>query len=259
MESFFVMMTVCLLTGLSQGEDSQIQITEVVQEAQADSYIEKPETQNLNQEPETPVILTTNSTGAHPSCEPPIFTVLKELGALKERLAGTVRALEETNKKLEDNEKKLSALNSKVAELSTANQGRLQVAFSAAFPTDDTIGPVSVLYPLVYRNVLFNTGGHYNPNTGYFTAPVEGVYYFTLNSFCWGASSGSCGGSLYKNGNKIVSWYEYDQTNPSSASNSAVLQLQVGDSINVCLWENRRISDNGNMYSSFSGFLLFPV
>ena len=96
-------------------------------------------------------------------------------------------------------------------------------------------------------------------DTGYFTAPVRGVYYFSFTSFWWGANPGSCGGSLYKNGNKVVSWYVTNSNHASSGSNSAVLQLQVGDNVNVRLWNNRRISDNGNKYSSFSGFLLFPV
>lgn len=96
-------------------------------------------------------------------------------------------------------------------------------------------------------------------DAGYFTAPVRGVYYFSFTSFWWGANPGSCGGSLYKNGNKIVSWYVTNSNHASSGSNSAVLQLQVGDNVNVRLWNNRRISDNTNKYSSFSGFLLFPV
>lgn len=44
--------------------------------------------------------------------------------------------------------------------------GQRQVAFSAALPTEATIGPANVLYPLVYRHVLYNVGGHYSPVTG---------------------------------------------------------------------------------------------
>ncbi|KAK9524928.1 hypothetical protein VZT92_017285 [Zoarces viviparus] len=209
MENFSVMMAVCLLAGLSECQTGATQ----------------------------------------PSCNPLIYTVLKELGALGEKLAATARALEETNKRLEASEKKLSAL-----ENSAEYQGRPRIAFSATFSTDVTIGPVTVLYALVYNHVLFNTGGHYSPVTGYFTAPVQGVYYFTFTSFCW---SGSSGGGLYRNGNSIVSWY--GNLNSSSRSNSAILQLQVGDHVNVRLWENQKISGHPNNYSTFSGFLIFPV
>ncbi|KAK2862935.1 hypothetical protein Q5P01_002468 [Channa striata] len=147
-------------------------------------------------------ILPTETT--HQGCKPPIYTALKELGALEERLAATMRALEETNKKLEATEKKLSALNSTVTELSAGDKGQPRVAFSATLQLNGNIGPVNVIYPLVYRNVLSNTGGHYSPRTGYFTAPMRGLYYFAFTSLCWGYD-GSSGGSLYKNGGHVVS------------------------------------------------------
>lgn len=95
-------------------------------------------------------------------------------------------------------------------------------------------------------------------DAGYFTAPVQGVYYFTFTSFCWENGEG-CGGSLYQNANRILSWYGHSPRHPTTGSNSAILQLQVGDNVSVRLWSNRIISDNVNKYSSFSGFLLFPV
>ncbi|TDG99620.1 hypothetical protein EPR50_G00195780 [Perca flavescens] len=267
METFSVMMVVCLLAGLSEcqtgGENNQTNITRRTHKDLEDNSVEKDALQNLNQGLETPAILTTGSTTTttttQPSCEPPIYTVLKELGALGERLAATVTAMEETNKKLETNEKKLAALDRRVTELSAVDQGHHQVAFSATLGgTDGTIGPVNILYALVYRNVLSNIGGHYSPVTGYFTAPVQGVYFFTYTSFFWGGD-GNSGGSLYQNGNKIVSWYGHAPSHPITGSNSAILQLQVGDNVNVRLWGDRRISDNVNKYCSFSGYLLFPV
>ncbi|XP_034005966.1 cerebellin 11 isoform X1 [Trematomus bernacchii] len=266
-------------------------------EIHANNRVETDSLQILNQGLEAPVILTTNSTETLPSCERPIYTVLKELGALEEKLAATVRTLEETNKKLEASEKKLSALDSRVTELSTVDQGRPRVAFSAALPVDGTIGPLNVLYTLVYKRVLSNIGERYSPvsgqysmsynftlstynhttygriaglihkllffsslsfSTGYFTATVQGVYYFTFTSFCW-AGNEDCGSSLFLNENQVVSWYGSDDHNPQSGSNSAVLQLQVGDNVSVRVWHNRRISDNVNKYCSFSGFWLFPL
>ncbi|XP_032355229.1 complement C1q-like protein 2 [Etheostoma spectabile] len=262
METISVMMVVCLLAGLSEcqtgGENNQTKITGLTHEDLEDNSVEKDAFQNSNQGLETPAILTTKTTTTQPSCEPPIYTVLKELGALEERLAATVTAMEETNKKLEANEKKLTALDGRVTELSAVDQGHHRVAFSATLGNDGIIGPVNIDYSLVYRNVLSNIGGHYNPVTGFFTAPVQGVYYFTYTSFSW-AGSGTSGGSLYQNGNKIVSWYGHAPTNELTGSNSAILQLQVGDYVNVRLWRDMKISENGNNYCSFSGYLLFPV
>uniref|UniRef100_A0A8C4DUC8 C1q domain-containing protein n=1 Tax=Dicentrarchus labrax TaxID=13489 RepID=A0A8C4DUC8_DICLA len=246
----------CLLTGLSECQaavvSKQTHLNELTREDLTDTLVENDAIQQSNQGLDVDAVLTTNSTTTHPSCEPPICAMMKKLADLEERLAATVSTLEE---KLEASERKLSALNSMVTE----RTGQPQVAFSAALPIDGTIGPANVLYPLVYRHVLSNIGGHYSPGTGYFTAPVRGIYYFTFTSFCWEGRTASCGGSLYRNENQIVSWYNVNQNHPSSGSNSAILQLQVGDYVNVRLWHNRVISDNVNKYSTFSGFLLFAV
>uniref|UniRef100_A0A3P8RQ92 C1q domain-containing protein n=1 Tax=Amphiprion percula TaxID=161767 RepID=A0A3P8RQ92_AMPPE len=157
-----------------------------------------------------------------------------------EALEATVRALEETVRPLE------------------ATVKDLEVAFSAALP-DGNIGPANFLHSLVYNRVMSNIGGHYSPATGFFTAPVRGVYYFTFTFFCWAQSQQTCGGSLYHNGNKMTSWYGFSRSNPSSGSNNAILLLQAGDHVNVCLWADRVVSDNLNRYSTFSGFLLYSM
>ncbi|TKS93148.1 hypothetical protein D9C73_026815 [Collichthys lucidus] len=181
MESFSLMTTVCLLAGLSvcptRIEGDQTQITESTHE---DKPVENDAIQNVNQG------LETTDPPTHSSCEPPIYTVLKELGALQERLAATAKALEETNKRLEDSERKLSALNSTVTKLSTV-QGSPRVAFSAALPVDGTIGPVNVFYPLVYKRVQSNIGGHYSPET----APSCSCELETKSTFACGIIGGS--------------------------------------------------------------------
>lgn len=120
-----MMIVVCLLAGQTEcqagDEGNQTQINELTHEN--DTWVEKDASLSLNQGLEMPDILTTNSTPTKPRCEPPIYTVLQELGALKERLATTARALEETNKKLEASEKKVTALDRKVTELSAVDQG----------------------------------------------------------------------------------------------------------------------------------------
>ncbi|XP_035771613.1 cerebellin 11 [Neolamprologus brichardi] len=262
MERVTVIILICLLAGLSEceegGDQNQINQNLITELSYEDTKAENNNDVSADPGSETPATRTANKTTDH-LCEPNIYMVLKELGALEERQKATVRALEETNTKLEASEKKVAALNSTLTELRTTYEGQRQVAFSAALPTEATIGPANVLYPLVYRHVLYNVGGHYSPVTGYFTAPVQGVYYFTFSSFWWGGNTGNSGGSLYHNGNPIVSWYGYSRAHPISGSNSAVLMLQVGDMVNVRLWGNRQISDNGNKYCTFTGFLLFPM
>uniref|UniRef100_A0A8D3DWF0 C1q domain-containing protein n=1 Tax=Scophthalmus maximus TaxID=52904 RepID=A0A8D3DWF0_SCOMX len=183
----------------------------------------------------------------------------RRLEASDRRLEASDRRLHASDRRLEASEQKLSAFNKTVTQISTVLQGKPQVAFSVALPVDGTIGPANVLHPLVNRQVLSNIGGHYSRVTGYFTAPVRGVYYFTFTSLCWYSLDHTCGGSLYHNGNSILSWYCHPPTDPTSASNSGVLWLPVGDKVNVCLWPNGIMSDNVNKYSSFTGFLLFSM
>jgi hypothetical protein len=69
------------------------------------------------------------------------------------------------------------------------------------------------------------------------------------------------GASLRRNGQVMVSVYDEKEGGSSeSSSNSATFLLQVGEQVYVALWgHGYRISDNENHYSSFNGFLLFPI
>ncbi|CAK6975538.1 collagen alpha-1(X) chain-like [Scomber scombrus] len=256
MATISVIILVCLLAGLSNGQaesNKSETLTELTQKGLADNN----DNQNSNQRQDTSAILTSNTTTTQESFEPPIYMLWKELGALGERMDATVRALDETKRKLEASEKQLAAFTGTVTKLGTMVRGQPRVAFSATLPVNGTIGPMTSVYPLVYHNVVLNIGNAYSPVTGYFTAPVPGAYYFSFTSYWWGGN-GSTGGSLFRNGYQVVSWYR-DQPHNTSGSNSAILLLQVGDKVNVRLWEGQKISDNGNNYSSFSGFLIFPV
>lgn len=75
---------------MSKGQDEG----ELTHEDMADSNTENNDN-TFSHELEASAILTSKTT--HRQCTPPIYTVLKELGALEEKLAAAVRALEETN------------------------------------------------------------------------------------------------------------------------------------------------------------------
>ncbi|CAK6975536.1 collagen alpha-1(X) chain-like [Scomber scombrus] len=256
MAKLSVILLMCLLAGLSDGQAESNKV-EAITDQTDEGLAEIDDNQNFKQRQET-AILTSNTTATQESCESRIYMMWKELGALTERLEATMRALDETNRKLEASENQLAQLSNTVTEMSTVDRGQPRVAFSAALPLHGTIGPTSALYPLVYQHIVSNIGNAYSTITGYFTAPVPGVYYFSFTSFWWGGR-GSSFGSLYRNGHQVVSWYGNSDTHATSGSNSAILQLQAGDKINVRLSSDRVISDNGNKYSTFSGFLLFPT
>ncbi|XP_053484627.1 adiponectin-like [Ictalurus furcatus] len=138
-----------------------------------------------------------------------------------------------------------------------------KVAFSATLSTltsvSRNIGPYSERRTLVYENALTNVGNAYNPKTGIFTAPVKGVYYFSIVLF--NPFDNSTGLSLMKNGEAIVSVSD----NPpgadteDTACNSVSLLLEKGDRVYLELLENRKVYTDGWRRNTFSGHLLFTM
>ncbi|MEQ2259994.1 hypothetical protein XENORESO_017749, partial [Xenotaenia resolanae] len=169
MRSVSVVILMCLAGGLStcqaSFENNQTQEGKLTDEELENHMMEVEDKQTFDQGLQTLTVGESNTKFPEEACEPNIYTILKELGALEERQKATARALEETNRRLETSEKKVAALNSTLTEMRRTYEEQHQVAFSAALPTDGTIGPVNFLYPLVYKHVLSNVGSHYSPVT----------------------------------------------------------------------------------------------
>ncbi|KAK6464943.1 complement C1q-like protein 4, partial [Huso huso] len=131
-----------------------------------------------------------------------------------------------------------------------------KVAFSASL--SQTYGPFNTAVTLVYKNVFTNIGNCYNPTTGIFVARVKGVYYFSYTAKKLSAVVMDV--YLYKNGQPILDVYDSSSQDTSdNGSNSAVLQLEEVDQVYIRLRANTQIFDNSENYSTFNGFLLFPV
>ncbi|KAM9421334.1 complement C1q-like protein 2 isoform 1-T1 [Salvelinus alpinus] len=156
----------------------------------------------------------------------------------------------------------LRELSAKVENLEKACNGKPKVAFSTSLRVSEEhyhFGPFDEDTTVVYKKVTTNIGEAYNPETGVFTAPVGGAYYFTFT--CNVGNSGVANAALLKNGVNMAAVYEY--ANPKSGiyhsgANGVTLVLVEGDKVNVVLWSGSSIFDNSRI-SMFSGYLLFPI
>ncbi|CAK6957460.1 Hypothetical predicted protein [Scomber scombrus] len=154
-------------------------------------------------------------------------------------------------------ETQLEGLREAVQELQNTNTVR-KVAFSSSLLTsgEGNTGNGDFVH-LIYKNVISNIGNRYNPHTGYFTAPVRGVYYFRFTAHI-AHSDSSLVMFLIKNGDMMVtSGDRYTtSTDPEDGiCNGVVLQLEEGDVISVYI--SGKVWDDSSHRTTFSGFLLF--
>ncbi|XP_051255755.1 cerebellin 17 [Dicentrarchus labrax] len=160
--------------------------------------------------------------------------------------------------RLSTSESELLVSKSRIDQLERENEEKPKVAFYTALTNSKNVGPYNTDITLKFSKVFTNIGNAYNPATGFFTAPVKGVYYLQFTAF--GHQAFAFGITVYKNNQCIM--YNADwHSNESDEflTNSLVLELIAGDEIHLVLPSGHSIYDNVNNFSTFSGALLFPL
>ncbi|NP_001120808.2 complement component 1, q subcomponent-like 4 like precursor [Danio rerio] len=191
----------------------------------------------------------------------PNVNIITELEKLKN--------MEERIQKLEDTLSKVLRENEALKTLLQDSQNKMEnfqkdnkvnkVAFSAGLLAsgEGNTGPINSDQILIYKKVFSNVGNAYDLNTGIFTAPVKGVYYFRFYGHCHGGTTMAI--SLQKNGVTQCSVFAYKPTFNANGSNGVVLTLEPGDQMYTKLYSNTWVFDDPGSYTSFSGFLIFPL
>ncbi|KAM6925265.1 complement C1q-like protein 2 isoform 3-T3 [Xenentodon cancila] len=218
-----------------------------------------------------------------PTCTVDIHAVLREMSGL---LAGLKVEMTYLQRENEAQSAKVNQLESQKTELKQQYQAQAEelltikeranatenevnalkregevkrVAFSASLVTSELemIGPFNSHTNLIFKHVVTNVGNAYNPNTGFFTAPVRGAYHFEFYIGAHGHSSLASGAVLVKNGEHVFMAYEHQTSGFAKSANGVTLLLEVGDVVFLRQWANTRIFDDQNRHTTFSGHLVF--
>ena len=150
-------------------------------------------------------------------------------------------------------------------KMSRASTGSLlkRAAFGAGEPVvftaiktlnSDNIG---VGQNIVFDHVEINQGNGYHPGHGLFIAPVSGIYMFTC-TLLRQPSSSNLHAEIEHNGRLVARVHVSGGTMWDQGSQTVFIQVNAGEEVWVrnVDWVNQVW---GAWYSSFSGYLLFPL
>ncbi|XP_063052164.1 complement C1q tumor necrosis factor-related protein 3-like [Engraulis encrasicolus] len=151
------------------------------------------------------------------------------------------------------------AMKQRLAVSETEVEAAPKVAFSAGLGVSGSIESGSYYLDLVFSRVITNVGQAYSSKTGFFTAPVSGVYYFRFTVMDK-LDTRYMAISMCKNGVQLMWLSEHDTDGQRTyLSSGLTLQLEKGDVVNLVLPTTYRLHDTSSNHSTFSGFLLFPL
>jgi len=120
------------------------------------------------------------------------------------------------------------------------------VYFSVSKDTDSEFGSLT---NLVFPIVQTNKGGGYTPSTGYFTAPIAGMYFFIFNATT--RNDGDNNAGRFRINDVIVSMFRNDaiDNDIESVSHHDIVYLNVGDFVNITV--SGHLSINPQYFSGF--------
>nr|XP_040038001.1 cerebellin-1 [Gasterosteus aculeatus aculeatus]XP_040038002.1 cerebellin-1 [Gasterosteus aculeatus aculeatus]XP_040038003.1 cerebellin-1 [Gasterosteus aculeatus aculeatus] len=140
----------------------------------------------------------------------------------------------------------------------SVRSGSGRVAFSAIRNTNHEPSEMSNRTMTIYFDqILVNVGGHFDPARSIFVAPRKGVYSFSFHVVKV-YNRQTIQASLVLNGWPVISAFAGDQdVTREAATNAGLVTMERGDKASLKL--ERGNLRGGWKYSTFSGFLVFPL
>lgn len=123
------------------------------------------------------------------------------------------------------------------------------VGITSSYPAENA--------PIKFNKILFNEGGHYNPQTGKFICAYPGVYYFSYDITL---ANKHLAIGLVHNGEFRIKTFDANTGNHDVASGSTMMSLNPEDEVWLEIFfhdQNGLFADPGWADSLFSGFLLY--
>ncbi|XP_014834811.1 PREDICTED: heavy metal-binding protein HIP-like [Poecilia mexicana] len=177
---------------------------------------------------------------------------------LKTDLKHYLSRIEKLEQEKLDLEVRISSAEKEMEEIKSENADQPKVAFSLGLTNAGRLGPYNTDITLRFSKIFKNYGQAYNPDTGVFTAPVRGAYYFRF-TFCEINNAHWMGIHLYHNSKIIMTNYDRSNTYYETMSNGVILELERGDVVYMVLQAPYTVYDDHRNYSTFTGFLLFQL
>ncbi|XP_053548863.1 cerebellin-1 [Bombina bombina] len=140
----------------------------------------------------------------------------------------------------------------------SVRSGSAKVAFSAIRSTNHEPSEMSNRTMVIYFDqILVNIGGNFDSERSTFISPRKGIYSFNFHVVKV-YNRQTIQVSLILNGWPVISAFAGDQdVTREAASNGVLIQMEKGDSVYLKLEKGDLMG--GWKYSTFSGFLLFPL
>uniref|UniRef100_A0AAX7VJ48 C1q domain-containing protein n=1 Tax=Astatotilapia calliptera TaxID=8154 RepID=A0AAX7VJ48_ASTCA len=140
----------------------------------------------------------------------------------------------------------------------SVRSGTGRVAFSAIRNTNHEPSEMSNRTMTIYFDqIIVNVGSHFDPATSIFVAPRKGVYSFSFHVVKV-YNRQTIQVSLVLNGWPVISAFAGDQdVTREAATNAGLVIMERGDKAYLKLERGNLMG--GWKYSTFSGFLVFPL